>query len=76
MGKNRKKSNRQLYFLISGILTSFFMALIAGIVINSKGSSYVTPGIPVHLMTFFTMAGAIIIAIFINTIFRGLKKKR
>ncbi len=67
--------NKNLNILISGVLTAFFMALIAGIVIISKGSSYVTPIIPIHLMTFVTMTGAIIIAILINTIFRGFKKR-
>ena len=71
----KTKMNKQIFPLISGILVAFFIALISGIVINTLGSDYITPGIPIHIMTLITMSGVLIVAFLINLIFKGFRKK-
>lgn len=73
MGKT--KTNKQIMTLVSGILVAFFIALISGMVIITVGSDYITPVIPVHLMTFITMSGVLVIASLINFIFKGFRKR-
>ncbi|MHA1585226.1 MAG: hypothetical protein ACTSWL_08225 [Promethearchaeota archaeon] len=75
MANKKNKNLKKMQPLIIGIISAFFMALIAGIVMTTAGSNYITPGIPIHLMTFITLTGAIFIAFFINMIFKNNKKR-
>jgi len=71
----KTKLNKQIFPLISGIIVAFFIALISGIVMTTIGPNYITPGIPIHIMTFLTISGTLIVAFLINLIFKGFRKK-